>query len=606
MTNSIARPDVNKVMRGLKDFQRKTVDFVFRRMYTDPDPTRRFLIADEVGLGKTLVARGLIAQAIDHLWDYVDRIDVVYICSNGDIARQNVNRLNITDQADFALASRITLLPTEISDLKHNKLNFVSFTPGTSFDLKSSMGQGNERVVLYWLLRRAWGLRGIAPLNVLKGTMGAERFRHRVDEFDESRLDEALAEAFVGNLAAHVQQAMQQGQPDLRTRFDELCAVYSRADRNVSYESQRQRSALVGELRALLARTCLRALEPDLIILDEFQRFKHLLQGDDEASMLAQGLFSYSDEHSSARVLLLSATPYKMYTQSHEADDDHYQDFMKTLRFLTPEARDAQALEGQIAEYRRELFRIGTSETQRLIDVRDQLQAGLRRVMVRTERLAVSQDRDGMLTEVPGDQNKLESKDLEAYLALAAVAEVLEESNPLEYWKSAPYLLNFMDEYDFKESFEAALEDTELAPRLAQALAARPSTLLPWVSQIRQYVEVDPGNSRLRGLLAETIGQGAWQCLWLPPSLPYYQLGGPFANPVLTGFTKRLVFSAWRVVPKVISLLLSYEAERRMVRSFDAEALNTPEDREKRRPLLRFARTEGRLTGLPVLGLIYP
>ena len=39
-------------LAGLKDFQRKTVDYVFKRLYGD-DPTSRFLIADEVGLGKT-------------------------------------------------------------------------------------------------------------------------------------------------------------------------------------------------------------------------------------------------------------------------------------------------------------------------------------------------------------------------------------------------------------------------------------------------------------------------------------------------------------------------------------------------------------------------
>ena len=55
------------VMADLKDFQRATVDYVFKRMYEDPDQVHRFLVADEVGLGKTLVARGLIAKAIDHL-----------------------------------------------------------------------------------------------------------------------------------------------------------------------------------------------------------------------------------------------------------------------------------------------------------------------------------------------------------------------------------------------------------------------------------------------------------------------------------------------------------------------------------------------------------
>ena len=69
-------------------------------------------------LGKTLVARGVIAKAIEHLWPDIDRIDIVYICSNSQIARQNINRLNVTKKKDFALASRITLLPLQIRDLK--------------------------------------------------------------------------------------------------------------------------------------------------------------------------------------------------------------------------------------------------------------------------------------------------------------------------------------------------------------------------------------------------------------------------------------------------------------------------------------------------------
>ena len=48
-------------------------------------------MADEVNLGKTLVARGVITKALDHLWEEpgsVEQIDIVYICSNAQIARQ--------------------------------------------------------------------------------------------------------------------------------------------------------------------------------------------------------------------------------------------------------------------------------------------------------------------------------------------------------------------------------------------------------------------------------------------------------------------------------------------------------------------------------------
>ena len=63
----MTRYDFSEVYAGLKDFQRTTVEYAFQRMYLDDDPARRFLVADEVGLGKTLVARGLIARAIEHL-----------------------------------------------------------------------------------------------------------------------------------------------------------------------------------------------------------------------------------------------------------------------------------------------------------------------------------------------------------------------------------------------------------------------------------------------------------------------------------------------------------------------------------------------------------
>ena len=105
----LVKPDVARELSRLKNFQRDTVEHIFSRMYDPVTPTRRFLVADEVGLGKTLVARGLVAKVVDQLWDSVGRIDVIYICSNGSIARQNINRLNVSVEKDATLPSRITL-----------------------------------------------------------------------------------------------------------------------------------------------------------------------------------------------------------------------------------------------------------------------------------------------------------------------------------------------------------------------------------------------------------------------------------------------------------------------------------------------------------------
>ena len=50
------RPSVDVSLEPLKPFQRRTVEHAFHRLFTAKDGTGRFLVADEVGLGKTLVA----------------------------------------------------------------------------------------------------------------------------------------------------------------------------------------------------------------------------------------------------------------------------------------------------------------------------------------------------------------------------------------------------------------------------------------------------------------------------------------------------------------------------------------------------------------------
>ena len=107
--------DVEASMRGLKDFQRRTVDYVFNRMYRDS--ARRFLVADEVGLGKTLVARGIIAKAVQHLQQTgVDRIDdALHLLKRDYRAQQNLNRLNVTDQETSSFATRLTFVAATAS-----------------------------------------------------------------------------------------------------------------------------------------------------------------------------------------------------------------------------------------------------------------------------------------------------------------------------------------------------------------------------------------------------------------------------------------------------------------------------------------------------------
>ncbi len=596
------------VMSGLKDFQRTTVEYVFDRLYA-PGASGRFLVADEVGLGKTLIARGVIAKAIDHLREKkIPRIDVVYICSNGEIARQNINRLKVGGEEHIQLVSRLTLLPRELPRLKATKsgVNFISFTPGTSFDLHSGLGQAQERVLLYWLLREAWQL-GTArpPMNVFQGNSGAERFRRKLDDFDVGCLAPESMVDFKKAVDVHIARDRATGKEDLRSRFEALCSAYSRTDRSISDETSRQRYTFIGELRAILAASCVNALEPDLIILDEFQRFGHLLDGEDDASRLARELFTYPD----VRVLLLSATPYKMYTTADDAaGEDHYADFIRTLRFLERGDTSDHSLQEAVSAYRETL--LGAAEgavesTSELTNVRRRLEQRLRRVMVRTERLASTPDRNGMLVEVTPPPMRIEAKDLQNYLAVQSVAREVDGDDTLELWKSTPFVLNFADDgYKLGRKLGELLETPDGRARLARILSATPGTLLS-AADTERYATIDAGNARTRALLADIVERGAWRLLWVPPALPYYRLGGGFGAPELATFTKRLVFSSWRMVPRAIASLVSYEVERRMLEG-DVDARNTPESRKTRGGLLRFTAAKGRLTGMPVLALLYP
>lgn len=596
------RPNLDQALGRLKDFQRDSAAYAFRRLYRDPDTTHRFLIADEVGLGKTLVASGIVAMTIDHLWDTTERIDVLYICSNRDIARQNLRRLNVSGQ-EAAPPDRITLLPRHVRQLQGNKVNLIPLTPGTSFLLRSNEGLWEERVLLYWMIREAWSLGNRASAkNLLQGWItDAAWFRGRLRAApSEYHIDDDLMAKFAHSLELRVKSDKAEERPDLRTRFDEVADRFRRARKHIPAQDRALRAKMIGELRSILAASCLEALEPDLIILDEFQRFRDLLDPDTESGALARGLFEYQHEASRARVLLLSATPYKMYTLAHEEGEDHYRDFVNTLHFLAD--GDTARAKGLLKDYRDELVRLN-ADSGSVANIRDALEVELHRVMIRTERLAASEDRDGMLLEV-SSHGHLRPSDLRAYLSIQRLARWLEHPDATEYWKSSPYLMSFMESYQLKALTRRWLSDPEWTAEAQQVLGGE-GLGLPW-HRVELYDDIDPANPRLRTLFADLIEDGAWRLLWIPAALPYYGPAGAYADPVLRGLTKRLVFGSWTVVPKMLTCLLSYEAERRMIRMVETSPVNTPDARRARRPLLTFTFSQGRLTGMPVLGVLYP
>ena len=134
------RIDVEAVLADLKDFQRRTACWAFERMFADGNPAIRFLVADEAGLGKTHVAKGVIAQVIDHLRRTGDaRHDIVYVCSNAAIARQNIRKLAVEGIEPLEDVDRLTMLALarlNDGDTSQTGINLLAITPGTSPEVR--------------------------------------------------------------------------------------------------------------------------------------------------------------------------------------------------------------------------------------------------------------------------------------------------------------------------------------------------------------------------------------------------------------------------------------------------------------------------------------
>ena len=579
----------DEVLCGLKDFQRASVEHAFRRLYTDDDSSGRFLIADETGLGKTMVAKGVIAKTIERLQHdpSITRIDIIYVCSNADIAEQNLRKLTVTGNHRATPATRLTTLIAQRQLLEATTpdgmkpVTFVSFTPATSFELGWQTGKAEERAILYLLLSEHLDLRGsnaTAMKRILQGGVTT------LANFERSIANMRVTVAGGWELSIRRAFLHDFDRSKLRGATFELIEQVRR--RSSLRENQKpEATELIVGLRRLLARASVKALEPDLVVLDEFQRFKGLLSPGTEAAELAQRLFDQPD----ARVLLLSATPYKPFTLAEEAagGEDHYADLVDTLRFLARGDDDAvAAIEDGLRSFRESALSGSSGQT-----VRENLEGALRRLLSRVERPGKLADHTSTSAA------DVEPGDIAGYVALHRLAEAVDAPLTVEYWKSAPYFANFLEGYKVGERLKDALTDPvrrqELFPLLKSTQRIRRQ-------QVQRYEPIEWGNARLRQLAADTVNRDWWKLLWVPPSLPYYEPAGVFAGDAATNMTKRLVFSSWVAAPSAIASLLSYETERR-IRSSSGHL-----GRETFSPRLQYRLTDGKPASMTTLGLFWP
>jgi hypothetical protein len=204
-----------------------------------------------------------------------------------------------------------------------------------------------------------------------------------------------------------------------------------------------------------------------------------------------------------------------------------------------------------------------------------------------------------MLTEIERTA-PLTPADLQHAATVDAVAICVKAGEPIEYWKSAPYLINFLKHYELRHKLDAQLNAPSDA--LRGTLSSANGQLLT-KDKLEGYQALDPANPRMRVLFEDTIDKGMWQLLWMPPSMPYIKPGDAYRDK--DGLTKALVFSSWSAVPDAVASICSYEAERMMIAG---TSVSHSELYDKIKPLLRFAvaSNDNRLTGMPVIAWLLP
>ena len=605
-----------QVMSGLKDFQRETVERI-ADLYEKGQ--RRVLVSDEVGLGKTLIARGTIAKYAKIAKNQGNQLmKVIYICSNATIADQNLAKLCISEnvQRDGASSSRLSIqhlnLFMQEAEAKDSEqfIQLIPLTPDTSFRMTHGAGIQEERAIMYQILIKVPELKAYrSALEALMMADAESGWYSWAREYGRTRVSECnklTKGAYLTYMTAEVSKGLAGVDKDGNTLLEQVIAKCKELRRKNHKDVKIY--DVINKLRYLFAGISLEKLEPDLVIMDEFQRFKYLIksESDTELGMLAHKFFHSEN----VRMLLLSATPYKMYSTLEEIDeslvDEHFSEFLDVMNFLNATKKEQDKFKTVWNNYSVLLKEFSSGETS-IIQAKKAAEDALYGSVCRTERISAKDSID-MIELMDRDRElEVEVLDVLSYVEASKVFEEIGVSYhvPVDYIKSCPYIMSFMKDYKLKKDVENYFTEHPEDLKLMKKNSL-------WLSQkdIKQYKPIKSSNARLERVKEYIFQDKAELLLWVPPCRPYYSLSGVFKG--TENFSKTLIFSSWEMVPRMVSSLLSYEAERKTVGSIVKanEDISTDYFNSDRKPYpsprMRFAASEGRLNNMNLFCLLYP
>lgn len=561
-------------MSKAKDFQLATAKRIIEIFKSGQ---KRVLLSDEVGLGKTIMARTVVEMAKSLPGVETDGVyRVVYVCSNQNIIQQNTRNLGIPKEDIMQIQdSRLSmqhLILQERKMLQESKRGIglpqqlIPLTPSTSFSVTGGPGNAYERALIFAIIKDMEEFSSHKRrLSYLLKTSNKGQENWDVLVADYCKRVELCGEDYKNSIVKLLRENK----------------VYSNSLESIKEciegGNKEMPSWMINKLRIAFAQVSLNQLEPDLVIMDEFQRFSGLLNtsSDSEESMIAHEFFT--NEH--PYILLLSATPYKPFTTLEELNeancDEQYEDFLKLMRFLFKnDSAGIDSFHTVWEDYSNRLSHISSDAFDALVISKQKAEDKMYNVICRTERYS-----EGLIKTIPLEQMAITGDDILAYCQMQKLLQkaktVLERRKnrgghigvnpsyniPIEYVKSSPYLLSFMQKYQEGKTVEEAFNGNDV-PVVKNSKSQR---LLLKGGQIYNYKQIDPGNAKLSAIEDMLLKNHAERLLWVPASHPYYSI--PQSNVFAQNqeFSKVLVFSAWEMVPRMLAVMLSYESERRNI-----------------------------------------
>lgn len=621
------------------DYQKRAIRRIVDS-YMGECTSGRFLLADEVGLGKTIIARGVIrclmcklleqeiaGKSETEIRDVVEEhyyyFNVIYICSNTNIAKQNEEKLGLDKNNDKEWMNRASCLSGKVLPIKfktgsnssgyevefrevlqdycnvygkdhtyeslgrvnalETRLRILPMTQRTSIDIKGR-GKEEEREYLYGLIRK------FISAEASQGNEDFEKMRGLY--MTKFKCDEEF------NKACNIIRDSRNG---AECEIENFCKTWQ-------------------IVRKGFAEITMDWLDCELVIMDEFQNFKEIIgqASEDEESIIGKVLEQGTDEEKrNPYVLMLSATPFRMYMSKNADQDEMDTDTTNPENASIDEVcsflekcdgtKGISAISSSLKDYKTALEKYSRSDREskeNVLEKKNAFERQMGSVFTRMERINVLRELREDSTDA-GDADKQE-------IGCGGIKALLDYTNELveyntgngkyhigtgtatAYAERIPYVLSFMnrgnkqaggdDGYKIKRNFDEDVDAGKIRYKnnskcyiLEDDFNDMSKTLGEWhgvYEKVLEYIldieslDIDSmlKSGKHNGMTREDVllnHPGASRLLWVPSVVGWKELKGAFAEH--KNFGKTIMFSDRVVVPRVMAGLISREVKRRLI-----------------------------------------